>query len=77
MGRVDQEVDRLRMEPASEACRAAEAADPHRNRLRRRCGGAAGERQRHREIGTLREALRQEPRLRGAAENEDAFHVAR
>jgi len=77
MRRVDQEVDRLRAEPSGEARRAAKTADPHRNRLRRRRGRAAGERQRHREVGAGCQALGELPRLRGAAENEDALHVAR
>ena len=63
MGRIDQEVDRFRAEPCGEARSAAETADPHRDRLRRRRRGAAGERQRHREIGARRQALRELPRL--------------
>ena len=77
MRRIDQDVDRFRAEIGGETLGAAETADPHRNRLRRRRGGAAGERQRHREIGARRQALREPPRLRGAAENEDALHGAR
>ncbi len=48
---------------ARETRSAAETADPHRDRLRRRRSGAAGERQRHREIGARRQALRELPRF--------------
>jgi len=77
MRRIDQEVDRFGAEPSGEADGAAETADAYQNRLRRRRRGAPGERQRHREIGARRQALGELPRLRGAAENEDAFHDAR
>ena len=76
MRRIDQHVDRLRREERGEAFGAAEAADPHRDRLRGWCRGAAGKRQRYREVGARGEALREASRLRGAAENEDAFHGA-
>ena len=76
MGGVDQRIDPLRRQMGAKSLRAAETAHAHRHRLRGRMGGAARERQRHREIVASGEALRQLSRLRGAAQNEDASHVA-
>ncbi len=73
---VDQCIDALGGEMRGQAPRTPEATDPHRNRLRNRICGAARERQRHRQIVASREALGQASRLRGAAENKDAWHVA-
>ena len=72
---VDQGIDALADEICGETVGAAEAADAHRHRLRGGRGGAAGERQRHGEVGAAGEASGQLPRFRGAAENEDACHA--
>jgi len=73
---IDQRIDALGCEIRGKARGAPEAADPPRHRLRHRICGAARKRQRHREIVAAREALGQASRLRGAAENKDASHVA-
>ena len=75
MGRVDQYVDVLVGEMGREPIDAAEAADPHRNRLGGRMGGAARQRKRYLEIATVRETPGQLPRLAGAAEYENMPHV--
>jgi hypothetical protein len=76
MCRIDQDIDILPREMIRQAFRTAEAADPYRDRMGCRRGGAARERKRHDQIAAIRQALRELPRLRGAAEDEDAFHVA-
>ena len=73
---VDQRVDALADQIVREACGAAKTAAADRHRLARGRGGAAGERQRDLEVGAACQPLREHPRLRGAAENEDAWHVA-
>ena len=73
---VDQRIDAFRREMRGQALRAAEAADPHRHRLRGGICGAARQRQHHGEIAAFGQAFRQPPRFRGAAENKDASHVA-
>ena len=77
MGGVDQRVDPFSAQIIAETCNAAEAAEPHRNGLRRRRRGAAGERQRHRKIGAAGQPPGQLPRLDRAAENENPSHAAR
>jgi len=72
---IDENIDFVVKEIIRQALGAAETADAHRNRLERRCGRAAGERERDRQIGPFGEALGELPRLHGAAENEDS-HVA-
>ena len=72
--RIDQDVDALGGEIFGEPLAAAEAADPQRDALRRRRGGAAGERQRHREIVAARELLRKLTGFRGTAEDKDTLH---
>ena len=76
MGGVDQRIDTLGREMRGKSFGAPETAAPHRHRLRDGIYGAAGERQRHREIVAAGKALRQPSRLRGSAENKDASHVA-
>ena len=73
---IDQRIDAFGCEMGGQALRAAEAADPYRHRLRGGICGAAGQRERSREIAAFGQAFRQPPRLRGAAENKDASHVA-
>lgn len=75
--RVDESVDALVGEISRKAFDSAEAADPHRRGLRGGRSGAPGERDRYGEIHASDETLRQAPRFRSAAENEDAPHVAR
>jgi hypothetical protein len=75
MGGVDERVDAFGGKIVCEPISATEAADPHRHGLARRRRGAAGERQRHRQLGTTGKALRQASGFRGPAENEDA-HVS-
>ncbi len=77
MGGVDQRLEPLRHQMSAQSLRAAEAAHTHRHRLRSRMGGAARERQGHREIVAAGEALPQLPRLRGAAQNDDAARMSR
>ena len=77
MGRIDQHVDVLGKEIVRKPVGAAEAADPHRNRLGGRRGGAAGERKRHAQVGAAGEPLGQLPRLDRAAEYENLSHAAR
>jgi len=76
VGGIDQRIDPLGRKVASEPFGAAKAADPHRHRLRRRIGGAAGERKRHGKVAPLRKSRGERPRFGGAAKNEDASHVA-
>ena len=72
---VDQRVDAFGLEIGGESLRAAEAADPHRNRLRRGRGGAARKRQGHLQVGALAQQSGQVPRFRRAAEYENLTHV--
>ena len=51
MGSIDQHLDVLRGEISRQPLGAAEAADPHRNRLGGRAGRAAGQRKYYLEIG--------------------------
>ena len=59
-----------------EAFGAAEPADAHRNALRHRRCGAAGERDRDGKVGALGQTSGQKARFRRAAEYEDAWHAA-
>lgn len=73
MGRVDEEVDLLRLKPCRKTVDAAETADPHRHGMGYDLLDATGERH-----GDLVLALRRKPRgefagLRRATENEDAM----
>ena len=70
VGGVDQYVDAFACEVASQALYAAEAAEPHRHRLRGRMRRAAGQRKRYLEVRAVCEAAGQLPRLAGAAEDE-------
>ncbi len=69
---VDQQVISARLEEIDKCGSAAETADPDRNRLRGRFIGAAGKRQQNIAITTRRERLGQQPRLAGAAKDQDA-----
>ena len=71
MRRVDQRIDALGAKIGREPVDAAEAAAPDRHGLRQRLGRAAGERQRHGEIGATRQFLRERPRFGRAAEDKD------
>ena len=71
MRRVDQRSDVFGAKIGGEALSAAEAAAPDRHGLRQRLGRAAGERQRHGEIGAPRQFLRERPRFGRAAEDKD------
>ena len=71
MRRVDQRIDALGAKIGREAVDAAEAAAPDRHGLRQRLGRAAGERQRHGEIGTPGQVLRERPRFGRTAEDKD------
>lgn len=75
VGSVDQKVDAVALKKGSESIGAPEAAGAHRHGLRRRIGGAAGERQRDVEIGPQRQPAREIAGLGGAAQNEDASLV--
>ena len=74
MGRVDQHVDALRGEIAGKPFDAPETTAAHRDRLRGRRRRAAREREDN--VGATGQSFGQPPRLRRAAENEDAPHVA-
>ena len=74
---IDEHVDAFGCEILAKALRATESADPYRHGMRGGCRGAAGERDRYRHIVAFGQTLRQAPRLRRAAENEDASHVVR
>jgi len=73
---VDQDVDMLALQIISKPVGPAKTADPHRHRLARRRGGAAGKRQRHVKIAARRQPLGQRARFRGAAKDEDLFRHA-
>lgn len=77
MRRVDEGADALGSKIVCKAGAPAEAAGPHRHSMRRRRGGAPGKRNRHGKVGAPGKMLRQAPRFRRAAENEDALHAAR
>ena len=74
MRSVDQRVDTLLDEIIGQPFGAAKAADADRHGVRNRRGRAAGERERHIEVGTLGEAFAQQASFSGAAEDEDAWH---
>ena len=78
MGGVDHRADVFRAQEIRETRRAAEAADPLRDRGLRRMGGRAGERQERVDGGLAGEAAGEGARFRRAAENEQAkaFHEA-
>jgi len=73
---IDQRVDALAHQIVGEAGGAAIPAAAHRHRLAGRRDGAAGKRQRDLKVGAACQPLREHSRFRGAAENEDAWHVA-
>jgi hypothetical protein len=72
MGRIDHGVDALGLEISGKTLGAAEAADPLRDRRRRRLRGCAGEREERRDAGLIRQAARERTCFRGSAENEEA-----
>lgn len=72
VGGVDQQVMSAGPQKSGESRSAAETADTNRNRLRGRFFGAAGKRQKNIAIITPRERLSQQPRLAGAAKDQDA-----
>ena len=74
MRRIDQRGDAFRLQIGGETFGAAESADPHRDRLRRRACGTAGERERDRHVGAPAQALREPARFERTAEDEDAVH---
>lgn len=76
MRRVDENIDFLVDEIVGEASSATKSANPHRNGLRRRRGGAAREREHHSEVRTRGQPLGELTRFRDTAENEDS-HVSR
>jgi len=76
MRRIDENIDARGGEMVREPVGAAEAAAAHRDRLRRWRRGAAGKRQRHHKVAAVGEAGGKLPRLRGAAQYEDACHGA-
>ena len=75
VGRVDQQVDAVALKKGRQSLGPTESAGAYRYGLRRRIGGAAGERQRDIEIGPQRQPARQIAGLSGAAQNEDASLV--
>lgn len=77
MGCVDQHIDMLRGKVVGEAVGAAKTSDPHRHRLGGRLRRAAGKRQRHAEISTVRKPSSQLPGLDGTSEYENMPHAAR
>jgi hypothetical protein len=72
MGRIDHGVDPFAFEVGGQACRAAETADPDRNRRRSRIGGCAREREDRLDFRLARDPPRQRGGLRRAAEDEQA-----
>ena len=74
---IDQRVDPLAFQVSGQPLRAAESADPHRNRLRRRLSRAAGQRERDVEVRPFRQQAGKLPRFRRAAEYENLTHVFR
>ena len=73
---VDQRIHAFVHQIVREARGTAKAAAPDRHRLWQRRSGAAGERQRDSEAGTIRQPPGQQSRFGGAAKNEDALHAA-
>lgn len=69
---VDQQIISAGLQEIGESRSAAETADANRNRLHGRFFGAAGKRQQNIAIVTRRQRLGQQPRLAGAAEDQDA-----
>lgn len=69
---VDQKVISAGLQEIGKCGSAAETADADRNRLRGRFFGASGKRQQNIAIIPRRERLGQQPRLAGAAEDQDA-----
>lgn len=69
---VDQQVISAGLEEIGKCGSAAETTDTNRNRLRGRFFGAAGKRQQNIAIITRRQRLGQQPRLAGAAKDQDA-----
>lgn len=72
---VDQEIDCMRSKIGGKPFGTAETTGADRHGLRGGIERAAGERQRHGEIGTVAKAAGQIARLRRAAQNEDASLV--
>lgn len=69
---VDQQTISAGLEETGKCGSAAETTNANRNRLRGRFFGAAGKRQQNIAIITRRERLGQQPRLAGAAKDQDA-----
>ena len=74
VGCIDQRLDSLDANMMGKSLRPAEAADAHGDGLRKRRRRSAGQRERDGEGCARREHFRKTPRLRRAAENEDAPH---
>ena len=72
MGRIDHQIDRFIAQIAGKTLCAAEAAATHRDRLRGRIGGSAGQRQHDIEIGAGGECYRQRAGLRRASQDQNA-----
>ena len=72
MGRIDHQIDRFIAQIAGKTLCAAEAAAAHRDRLRGRIGGSAGQRQHDIEIGAGGECYRQCTSFRRAAQDQNA-----
>ena len=78
VGCIDQRVNLIAAQVLHEARCSAETARSCGDGLSQRRHGPPSQRQGDRHIGTGRELLAQQSRLRGAAKNEDVFfHVAR
>ncbi len=78
MSRVNQCIDLIDEKILREAGDPAEPAAAHGDYLSQRRGGAARQRQGHREVGAVREVLAKLPGLRRPSKNEDVFsHAAR
>ena len=71
---IDQCIDTLFDQVVSEAVSAAKAANPYRHGMWNWSCGAAGQRQRDRQIATHCESLTEQAGFGRAAENEDAVH---
>jgi len=74
---VDDGIDTFSREIPGKTLGSAESADSHRHRVSGGRSGAARERHRCGHIAAFAETLRQPSRFGGAAQNEDAPHVAR
>jgi hypothetical protein len=75
MGRVDHRIDSLIGQKGGQTRRAAEAADPDRDRRRRGIGRCAGEREDRLDPGVVGNPPGERARFRRAAENEQAKEI--